>query len=527
LIVTSHFTLSTAPLSTTDTASLLGRSNEFVLGSTNVDEDLHFSTLYLESTLSPPSSRWHTERWYSELLAVNRHAVERYYLRRDECEAVSEELSHQVFAQPQLLISLLYEIERRAGLLDSAFPFGWLGSAGDGYNLEDLTELYRRHLALHQYLYEVSRLPDALDRGTGLFTRRLREILAGKASDRDLPPDALAILSAVERPSIFREEQLEFVELTLALSATEQAAVRAARTGALAMMVLSPTVRVRLQAHRDKWAPLFYHGYGSREQVALIELAARMRQVLRKGSARVIPDAPTKQARDRLATEIGLDAREALCFYGYGLLGWTKARRRWFQLRNFQRLDLLIERLSHELSCPEWDLRVLHPTELLQWLESGQRPGDVIAARYDGAILWFADEVLRITAIPDGFALNAVDAQPESLHRGDGIVGGRVAGRCMLGSRGGHPPADEDLEGPTILVVSQLDSDLVWMLPFYDGLIVEETGASAHAAIIARDIGIPTVGGITDATRLFDIGDVVIVDGDQGTVSRDVADPPS
>jgi phosphohistidine swiveling domain-containing protein len=518
--MTSYFALSSADLTESDASSLLTRSGEFVLGSTNVDEDLHFSTLYLESTLSPPYGQWRTDSWYSELLAVNRHAVERYYLLRHECEAVSRELSNQVFASPQVLTSLLYEIDRRSGLLDSAFPFGWLGSSADDYLLPELTELYRRHLALHQYLYDVSRIPDALDRGTGFFTQRLREILAERTSG-DVPSNALSILSAVERPSIFREEQIEFVELTLSLSDTEQNAVRSARTGALAMMVLGPASREQLNAHRRKWAPLFYHGYGSREQVALIELAARMRQVVRKGAERVIPEAPTKQERDELAAELGLDPRDALCFYGYGLLGWTKARRRWFQLRNFQRLDLLIERMSTALSCPEWDLRVLHPTELLAWLEGGERPREIIEARYDGAILWFKDETLRISAIPSEFDFDGPDSSSPQLHSGDRVVGGEVTGRCVLGSRGGHPPSDEDLEGLTILVVSQLDSDLVWMLPFYDGLVVEESGASAHAAIIARDIGIPTVGGIRDATRIFAMGDIVTVNGDHGTVTRD------
>jgi phosphohistidine swiveling domain-containing protein len=132
---------------------------------------------------------------------------------------------------------------------------------------------------------------------------------------------------------------------------------------------------------------------------------------------------------------------------------------------------------------------------------------------------------LRICAIPPEFDFDAAESASPQLHSGDRVVGGEVTGRCVLGSRGGHPPSDEDLEGLTILVVSQLDSDLVWMLPFYDGLVVEESGASAHAAIIARDIGIPTVGGIRDATRIFAMGDVVTVNGDLGTVTRNSPDP--
>ena len=513
------FSVDGGPLSDAERAELTRRDDEFVHASTNVDEDLHFSTLYLESTLAPPDARWGLSTWYSELVALNRQALERYYLRSDECRAVSSELTDLVFGDPAILVSLLHEIERRSGLLDTAFPFGWLESGKQAVEPAELIELYQRHLSLHQYLYAVARLPEALDRGTGAFTARLRQLIDARAPG-GAPPDALATLSAVGRPSIFRQEQLDFVALLDSLTEAERDAVERARSGALALMALAPDARTRLDAHRKRWAPLFYHGYGNREQLELIELAARLRQVLRKGVGTILPRIPTQDESEALASSLRLSAQEIACFYAYGLLGWTKARRRWFQLRNFQRLDLLIELLARELDCAEWDLRVLLPQEVLSWLETGERPAEAIAARYDSAILWFKDSSLRIAAIPRDFRFDGVADPLRAHYDGEQIVRGRVTGRCVMTSRGGTPP-DEEVPYPSILVVAQLDSDLVWTLPFYDGLVVEERGASAHASIVAREIGIPTVAGVMGATRIFSPGDEITVDGDAGVVLRE------
>jgi phosphotransferase system, enzyme I, PtsP len=46
--------------------------------------------------------------------------------------------------------------------------------------------------------------------------------------------------------------------------------------------------------------------------------------------------------------------------------------------------------------------------------------------------------------------------------------------------------------------------------------VLEEGGAHSHVAIVARALGIPTVGGIENATGIADPGDAIIVDGSTG-----------
>jgi len=50
------------------------------------------------------------------------------------------------------------------------------------------------------------------------------------------------------------------------------------------------------------------------------------------------------------------------------------------------------------------------------------------------------------------------------------------------------------------------------------GLVLEEGSPTAHVAIVARAFDIPVVGRVAGATRLIEAGDIVVVDGEHGTV---------
>ena len=51
------------------------------------------------------------------------------------------------------------------------------------------------------------------------------------------------------------------------------------------------------------------------------------------------------------------------------------------------------------------------------------------------------------------------------------------------------------------------------------GLVLETGGVLSHGAIVAREFGLPAVGGLPGILRQLATGDEVIVDGGQGVVS--------
>ena len=96
--------------------------------------------------------------------------------------------------------------------------------------------------------------------------------------------------------------------------------------------------------------------------------------------------------------------------------------------------------------------------------------------------------------------------------------------RLLLSLSGIHAHCLENLPPQTILVARRLlPSDTVYLSRDSTvGVIAEFAGMAAHAALIARELGIPCVGDITNLFGIIDTGDTIIIDGTSGKV---VANP--
>ncbi|HET9443699.1 MAG TPA: PEP-utilizing enzyme, partial [Acidimicrobiales bacterium] len=95
---------------------------------------------------------------------------------------------------------------------------------------------------------------------------------------------------------------------------------------------------------------------------------------------------------------------------------------------------------------------------------------------------------------------------------GQGAGGGRALGHVV--HAGGPAP-----EPGAILVTRTLDPGLAPMLPGLGGLVSETGSVLSHLAILARELGVPTVVGMADALDRFPPGTVVVVDGTAGEVT--------
>ncbi|GHH85275.1 PEP/pyruvate-binding domain-containing protein [Streptomyces capitiformicae] len=149
---------------------------------------------------------------------------------------------------------------------------------------------------------------------------------------------------------------------------------------------------------------------------------------------------------------------------------------------------------------------------LLRWkefvsaLEGGPLPSDL-------------EERLPLAAsapLPDAFRLadgGVVVAEHAAQESGDGargVSGGRAIGTAWGGD--GPPPPD------AVLVVRTLDPALAPLLPRLAGLVAQTGSPLSHLAILAREFGVPTVVGATDAVHRFPPGTRLTVDGTIGDV---------
>ncbi len=83
-----------------------------------------------------------------------------------------------------------------------------------------------------------------------------------------------------------------------------------------------------------------------------------------------------------------------------------------------------------------------------------------------------------------------------------------------------HPSEVREGAKDKILVTQMTDPGWVFLLTQAKGIIAEKGSLLSHTAIISRELGIPAVVGIKQATTHLKTGDRVILDGNSGKVTR-------
>lgn len=105
---------------------------------------------------------------------------------------------------------------------------------------------------------------------------------------------------------------------------------------------------------------------------------------------------------------------------------------------------------------------------------------------------------------------------PETpLVKGLGAAAGRAVGVVRVVAP--HQSL-KSLPPGQIMVVQSITPDWLPLLKKAAGVVAEQGGLTCHAAILARELGIPAVVGATGATQLLVSGKTFLIDGDRGEV---------
>jgi pyruvate,water dikinase len=124
-----------------------------------------------------------------------------------------------------------------------------------------------------------------------------------------------------------------------------------------------------------------------------------------------------------------------------------------------------------------------------------------------------------VHAIDSALKTNRVPAEPISGDRvvivGQSASPGRARGRVRIVLSGEQ---SEAMELGDVLVTSMTNPDLVLAMEKASAIVTDEGGITCHAAITARELGVPCVIGTGNATKLLPDGAFVNVDADTGTV---------
>lgn len=134
-------------------------------------------------------------------------------------------------------------------------------------------------------------------------------------------------------------------------------------------------------------------------------------------------------------------------------------------------------------------------------------------------------QVLRDAARPDPptmFVGSPPSTPPPTLATGDRWQGVAAAGGVVTGVVRvlRTPEEGAELRPGEVLVTSVADVGWTPLFLVAAAVVTELGGALSHAALVAREYGVPTVANIQGITRALRTGDRVRVDGDRGIVER-------
>lgn len=133
--------------------------------------------------------------------------------------------------------------------------------------------------------------------------------------------------------------------------------------------------------------------------------------------------------------------------------------------------------------------------------------------------------------------LYMVQARPETVHarrgsrilrhtllgKGERLVSGLAIGQAVATGRVARvdSPADIDkVPAGAILVTRMTDPDWVPVMRRVAGIVTDEGGRTCHAAIVSRELGVPSLVGTQDATRRLQAGQEVTLSCAEGTTGH-------
>ena len=101
-----------------------------------------------------------------------------------------------------------------------------------------------------------------------------------------------------------------------------------------------------------------------------------------------------------------------------------------------------------------------------------------------------------------------------NILRGLAASSGKVKGKVQVAF------SPKEVKEGVILVTIMTTPEWTNVFGKIKAIITDEGGMLSHAAIVAREYGIPAVVGVGNATQILKNGDCVEIDGDEGVIKK-------
>ncbi|RZM78582.1 putative PEP-binding protein [Leptolyngbya iicbica] len=179
--------------------------------------------------------------------------------------------------------------------------------------------------------------------------------------------------------------------------------------------------------------------------------------------------------------------------------GLTKVERSRLQLTVPDPVEQPLWSLAQELT--QWSEQPLH----LEWLQHAESGTLQISQLY----AWPLQPYEAQTTLSKSDSSEAL--------AGRGAAPGTAQGHALILAPDQPAPMSAHRQ---IIIASEIAPDQLPLLKTASGVVAERGGLTCHAAVLARELGLPAIVGLSHATTRLQPGEAIEIDGDRGLITR-------
>ncbi|MBU0471296.1 MAG: DUF2683 family protein [Nanoarchaeota archaeon] len=424
----------------------------------------------------------------------------------------------------------------------------------DQLSNKELLEICEEHDRLHTEYYQWCWIPVAMDMFHNNFTERLKNYLKEKGIEEDNVNKYLITLTQPRTKSLIQIEREEFLILALNIKkdtaqkelfeklfktfqeqdnakfgyqthTKEYEELLAEKAGSL-IRNIKPELMKQIKAHYEKYFHVNHMWVGEaytlehylKELVKLIGKKSDIKAIIKANEEELKKS--TKE-REELIKKLNLENEWKQLFLGFGDFMVTKIYRRFAQIYALYKMEFVLTEIGKRFDLTLKQTRYLLSEEYKELLIDGKDFKKELEEREQFCVLYGEKgrSVIYTGIKAKELAEDAKKIEIKNIVELKGQIGclGKATGIVKKIIR----PSDmSKMNEGDILVSIATDPDIVPAMKKAAAIVTEQGGVTSHAAIVARELGIPCVIGTKIATKVFKDGDLVEVDANKGIVRK-------
>ncbi len=494
---------------------------QWIMIEDNPDMDFGFARIWCAGSVY--NFKKHTQgKSYKEMLVVYRPYHGWFYYGDQDAREVGNYLANMIVKNPAFATRTNKQIVVVADKLrrfSEKLPQEHL----EQYSSSQLWEWFSRHQILHTEYYEWGWIPVAADMFDNSLTDKVKQYLRSIDVPENKISEYMMVLTQPIRRSLIQEEQQSLLAIVAAIQKNKNLAASLKKK--FNSSVLPLKISRAFAEHYRHYAYVQHMWVGAAADMSYYY--HQVHDLLRTNIHATAAIAQEKKAlvrakRDRDALMNSLDVSPAWreILHNFGEFMVTKIYRRYAQIYAVYALESILVEIARRLGMTLYELRCMLPTEIKLGLLHGRVNRVNVKKRARLFVYHVQGTKEKIyTGAQARSLVKSVETLVEDVHELHGQVG------CVGAARGKVKvvitPSDmKKMNKGDILVSIATNPDIVAAMKKAAAIITEQGGVTSHAAIVARELGIPCVIGTKIATRVLKDGDRVMVDAYKGLVRK-------